>query len=127
MNTASKKILIVEDEDSVVYALNEKLGAIGQLKVLCAKNGREGLKLALAEKPDLILLDIILPEIDGLKMLRALRADVWGKNAQVIVLSNLSDPFKEKEASELGVNRYMIKVDWKIDDVIKIVLDSLKN
>jgi len=125
MKAETKLLLIVEDEDSVVYALSEKFNLTEGVKVLFASNGVEGLRKALEEKPDLILLDIILPEMDGIEMLKKLRDDAWGKNVEVIILSNLSDPDSEKEAKELGVTQYIIKSDAKIEDVVKKALANL--
>lgn len=125
MKAETKLLLIVEDEDSVVYALSEKFNLTEGVKVLFASNGVDGLRKALEEKPDLILLDIILPEMDGIEMLKKLRDDAWGKSADVIILSNLSDPDSEKEAKELGVTQYIIKSDAKIEDVVKKALSNL--
>ncbi|MEI7792772.1 MAG: response regulator [Candidatus Berkelbacteria bacterium] len=126
MKPETKLLLIVEDEDSVVYALSEKFNLTEGVKVIFASNGVDGLKKALEEKPDLILLDIILPEMDGIEMLEKLREDDWGKNVEVIILSNLSDPDSEKKARTLGVTQYIIKADCEIEDVVKKALASIK-
>jgi CheY-like chemotaxis protein len=125
MKDEQKLLLIVEDEDSVVYALSEKFNLTEGVKVLFASNGVDGLRKALEEKPDLILLDIILPEMDGIEMLEKLRDDAWGKNVEVIILSNLSDPESEEKAKALGVTQYIIKSDSKIEDVVKKALANL--
>lgn len=112
-----KKILIVEDETSLRNALRDKLLLEGFI-VLEAKNGEEGLGVALRDHPDLILLDIIMPKMDGLTMLKKLREDVWGKNTKVILLTNLSDNEKVSEALLQGSYDYLVKSDWKIEDVV---------
>jgi DNA-binding response OmpR family regulator len=112
-----KKILIVEDETSLRNALRDKLMLEGFI-VLEAKNGEEGLDVALRDHPDLILLDIIMPKMDGLTMLKKLREDVWGKNTKVILLTNLSDNEKVSEALLQGSYDYLVKSDWKIGDVV---------
>lgn len=112
-----KKILIVEDETSLRNALRDKLILEGFV-VLEAKNGEEGLDVALRNHPDLILLDIIMPKMDGLTMLKKLREDVWGKNTKVILLTNLSDNEKVSEALLRGSYDYLVKSDWKIGDVV---------
>ena len=84
-----KSILIVEDELSLQKVLTEKLSHEGYL-IIQASNGQEGLDSALREKPDLILLDILMPVMDGSAMLEKLRADEWGKKAKVIIIINLS-------------------------------------
>jgi len=112
-----KKILVVEDEMSLRNALRDKLGLEGFI-VLEAKNGEEGLDVALRDHPDLILLDIIMPKMDGLTMLKKLREDVWGKNTKVILLTNLNDNEKVSEALLQGSYDYLVKSDWKIEDVV---------
>ena len=112
-----KKILVVEDEMSLRNALRDKLGLEGFI-VLEAKNGEEGLDVALRDHPDLILLDIIMPKMDGLTMLKKLREDVRGKNTKVILLTNLSDNEKVSEALLQGSYDYLVKSDWKIGDVV---------
>jgi DNA-binding response OmpR family regulator len=119
MKTTAKKILIVEDDKSIVYSLVNKFNLSKGVKATHAEDGKKGLSMALKEKPDLILLDIILPKMDGVKMLQALRQDDWGKDAKVIVLSNLYNPDKERELKELGIIDYIIKADWKIEDVVE--------
>ena len=91
-----------------------------------AKDGKEGLNAALNTHPDLILLDIVLPEMDGLAVLRELRKDQWGKDAKVIFLTNY--PFEEKvgEALNLGVTEYIIKANWKMSDIVGKVKEKLE-
>ncbi len=78
MEAKKNKILIVEDEATICNALRDKLAGAGFL-VLAAKNGEEGLKAALKERPDMILLDILMPKMDGLAMLKQLRENAWGE------------------------------------------------
>ncbi len=121
-----KKILLVEDEVSLLNVLHDKLVSEG-FKVLAAENGKKGLKIALSEHPDLILLDIILPDMNGLTALNMIRADNWGKNAKVIMLTNLSDNQSVADALEQGSADFIVKSDWKLDDVVKIIRDKLKD
>lgn len=128
MITRTPRILIVEvveDELSLLEVLSDKFVKEG-FKVLQAKNGEEGLKVALAEHPDIILLDIIMPVMDGMAMLKKLREDSWGKDAKVIILTNLSDNEKTAQALDDGSNDYLVKSDWKIEDVVKKVEEKLK-
>ena len=120
-----KKILIVEDEISLLNALRDKL-THENFAVLEAKNGEEGLAVALREHPDLILLDIVMPKMDGMTMLRKLREDLWGKSAKVIILTNLSDKEKMAEALEQKLHKYLVKSDWKIEDVVAKVREQLE-
>lgn len=119
-----KRVLIVEDEPSICNALCDKLAHEG-FAALEAKNGKEGLKVALREHPDLILLDIILPVMDGLTLLKKLRQDSWGMNAKIIILTNLSDDEKVAEAIQNGAFEYLVKSDWKIEDVVKKITEMI--
>ena len=119
-----KIILIVEDELSLRTALCDKLTREG-FAVLEAKNGEEGLMVALRDHPDLILLDIIMPVMDGMTMLKRLRRDKWGKGVQVILLTNLSENEKVAQAIELGSHEYLVKSDWKIEDVVAKIRERL--
>ena len=118
-------ILIVEDEDATRLALKDKLENNGY-NILQAPNGLEGFDMAIKNKPDLILLDIVMPVMDGLTMLRNLRKDDWGKKARVIMLTNLSDPEKEEETSKSGVFGYFVKSNWKLVDLLSTIKLILK-
>src|SRR3989344_1728070 len=83
-----KKILIVEDELAYLELLKSQLTQKGY-SVIEAENGKKGLETAKKEKPDLILLDIRMPVMDGITMLDLLRKDEYGKSAKVIILTNL--------------------------------------
>ncbi len=120
-----KKVLIVEDEASLQKALLSKLEK-GGYEVLQAFDGEEGLKMALAEKPDLILLDIIMPKMDGVTMLNKIREDEWGRNAKVIILTNLSEGNQVVAALDKGVHDYLVKADWRIEEVMEKIEDKLE-
>ena len=119
-----KKILIIEDEKPLLSALKDKFSR-ENLETLDAKNGKEGLEIALKKHPDLILLDLVLPIIDGLEMLKKLRKDTWGKNAIVMILTNLSDAEKLAEAIKIGVDDFMVKTDWTLEKIVKKVKKRL--
>jgi DNA-binding response OmpR family regulator len=118
MYMEKKKILIVEDEPSLKEALETKLTHDGY-SIITAKNGEEGLAKALHDKPDLMLLDIIMPHMGGMEMLAELRKDAWGKDAHVIVLTNISESEKISEATVYGAYDYLIKSDWSLEDLLK--------
>jgi DNA-binding response OmpR family regulator len=125
MPKAKNKILIVEDDLDLLEVLKNKFLA-EKFDVLEAVNGKIGLEAALHHRPDLILLDIVMPVMDGMTMLKKLRQDSWGKNAFVILLTNLSDESKVAEAMQHSVFDYLVKADWKINDVVKKVRERLK-
>ena len=121
-----KILLIVEDEKSVLKALTDKFAGEG-FGVLRAENGEDGLKVALAEKPDLILLDLIMPKKTGLQMMHELRqSSDYGKKVPMIILTNLSANDKiSGEVSEEEPSYYLVKADWKIEDVVRKVKETL--
>jgi DNA-binding response OmpR family regulator len=121
----NKKILVIEDEDSLSEVLFNKLTFEG-FDVLVAKDGFEGLRLASENHPDLIILDIIMPEMDGVSMLQKLRNDDWGKEVPVIMLTNLSDTDKISEVMTLGVDDFLVKANWEITDLVKKIKEKLK-
>jgi DNA-binding response OmpR family regulator len=112
-----QNILIVDDEASLRKALSDKLTREGFL-VWEAKNGEEGLEVALRQHPDLILLDIVMPVVDGITMLKNLRADAWGRDVKVIMLTNLNGSGKVADAIVWGTQDYLVKSDWRLEDVV---------
>jgi DNA-binding response OmpR family regulator len=117
-HNSSKKVLIIEDDDHVLKALEHKFKYEG-FNVLTAKDGVEGLESSLKNHPDLILLDIIMPKMDGVTMLKKLRQDQWGAEAKVIILTNLSEDKEVLQALESRVYDYLVKSDWKLEDLVK--------
>ena len=115
----NKKVLIVEDEAPLRTAMADILVFEG-FTVCQAKNGLEGLEIALEQHPDIILLDLMMPVMDGLTMLGKLRQDqAWGKDAGVILLTNINDPEKIAQATDAGSYDFLVKSDWSIEDVVK--------
>ncbi len=119
-------VALIEDDRSLSDILTAELKRAG-FAVLQGFNGEEGLLLIEPHKPDLILLDISMPKMDGITMLRELRKREDGKRqTPVLVLTNLDDFGKIAEATELGVLGYLQKSEWHLDDVIKKVKETLK-
>jgi CheY-like chemotaxis protein len=125
INQIKKKVLIAEDDDSLLSVLSDNFSIDG-FTVFGAVNGKEALDMALTEHPDLILLDIQMPVMDGLEMLDKLREDDWGKHAEVILLTNFADTDKVARAAEKGAYDYLVKSDWKTEDIVKKVKNKLK-
>ncbi|MDO8482881.1 MAG: response regulator [bacterium] len=121
-----QKIAVIEDDQVLSRSIAGELEDAGYA-VVQAFDGEGGLALVLKEKPDLVLLDVLLPKMDGLLVLEKLRQDPWGKSVPVIVLTNLSEPW-DVAATALagGVHDYLIKVDWTVADVVKKVEERLK-
>ena len=121
----NKKILIVEDEAPLRNGVSDILTFEG-FTVFQAKNGQEGLDIALREHPDLTLLDLMMPIMDGLTMLEKLRQDqTWGTQAAVILLTNINDPEKVAQATEAGSYDFLVKSDWNIEDVVRKIKGRL--
>lgn len=114
------KILIVEDEDVLARVLQEKFEG-EKFKVTLAKDGSGVLPMVKKNKPDAILLDIMLPKVDGLEVLALLKEDEDLKDIPVIVMSNLNSDEKIKKALELGAVDYMIKTQHPIKEVVEKV------
>ncbi|MCX6736148.1 MAG: response regulator [Candidatus Parcubacteria bacterium] len=124
----AKKILIVEDESSARKAMEEKFQREG-FEVFTAIDGIRGLAEAQRLHPEIILLDIIMPNMDGIMMLKKLREDGgYGKQVPVILLTNLSsdDDGRRKEIDALSPVAYMVKTDWKLSDVVEKVNQCLE-
>lgn len=120
-----KKVLLIVDDEEIVYKALSVQFEKNEVEILTVQNGEDGLKVALEHHPDLILLDIIMPKMDGITVLNKLRADNWGKSAKVIVLSNISDTDKVKEVKEQGNYEYLIKADWNVIDVAQKIRNIL--
>ncbi len=122
-----KKILVIEDEGPLRQILKEELSEQLHITVIDAKNGLVGLELALKEHPDVILLDLVMPTMDGMSMLEKLRTDEWGRGAHVMILTNLEQDV-EKTTKALGHNvyEYIIKSRWSLADVVRRVKEKLE-
>ncbi len=125
--TSKKILLVIEDDASLRNILHDGLEAEG-FAVLEAEDGQKGLKTALSERPDLILLDILMPEMDGLTVMKELRkANVWGKTVPIILITNVS-PDNEKINSAIAENEpayYLVKSNISISSVIEKIKERL--
>ena len=122
---ATKKILIIEDNEDLLHMLSNTLRGEGFL-VVETKDGLQGFKIAQEEHPDLILLDLDIPGIDGLTFLKKLRGDKKNKDTPVIIFSNSADIKNISEAMEQDVFCYLVKSDWELNGVIGKVKEALK-
>ncbi len=121
----AKKILFIEDEPSLQKAVNEILTQEG-FKVFSALDGEEGLKLTKKEKPDLILLDLILPKKDGFEVLREIKEDKETKDIPVIVLTNLEGVGDVEKALSLGAATYLVKAGYELEDIATKIKQILR-
>jgi CheY-like chemotaxis protein len=118
------KILIVEDEPILNKALTEFLTEEG-FSVLNAFDGEEAIELTKTKKPDLILLDIILPKKDGYEVLDELRADEKTTKIPIILLTNLESAENIQKAFDRGATTYLVKSNYKLEDIIKKIKEVL--
>ena len=121
----NNKILITEDEESMLRALTDTFKS-AKFDVFGAEDGEKGLEVAFREHPDVILIDILMPKMDGVTMLKKIREDEWGKNVPAIILTNLSDMEKIAEAVEDRVCNYLVKTEWSLEDIVKKVKKIIK-
>lgn len=127
MDKIDKKILIIEDEEAMLKALDDTLTNAG-FSTIKATGGGEGLNSAFALHPDVILLDILMPKINGMEVLKKLREDAWGKTVPVIILTNVS-PDSDAALNAVVEDQpafYLIKSDIKLDFVVEKVKEVLK-
>ena len=121
-----KKILFIEDEDTLQKALGGFLKDAGY-EVVNALDGEIGLELASSENPDLILLDIVLPKINGFEVLKELKQKEETKDIPVIVLTNMENMEDIDKIIQLGATTYMIKTEYKLEEVIEKVKGVIGN
>ena len=119
------KILVVEDEEILLTALSEELKQEG-FEVVGAKDGVEGVEKAGSEKPDLVLLDLVMPRLDGIGALKQMKEQPETKDIPVVILTNLSDYDKISDALSLGAMDYLVKANYRLEELvakIKTVLE----
>jgi DNA-binding response OmpR family regulator len=121
--TIITKILIVEDEVSLLSSLKDKFESEG-FKVITAMDGEEGLAVTRKENPDLILIDILLPKLDGISM--AQEISKLGFDMPMIFLTNVNDVEHISKAMIENTTDYLVKSDWSINDVVARVKERLK-
>ncbi len=118
------KIAIIEDDVAIAQMYRMKFEAEGY-EVETAENGKLGLQLAEEMKPDVILLDLMMPELTGDEMLRQLRATDWGKDISVIILTNMGEQEAPADIKNLGVKRFIVKADMTPRQVAEMVKAEL--
>ncbi len=118
-------ILIIEDEPILQKTLSESLRQEGY-EIKSALDGEEGIKMARESNPDLILLDLILPKIDGFEVLEELKKDENTKAIPVIVLTNMENESDIEKALTLGATAYLVKVNYDLKEVIEKVKEVIK-
>ncbi len=119
-----KKILFIEDESALQKNVGSALEKEGY-EIISALDGETGLKLAQKEKPDLILLDVILPKMNGFEVLESLKEDKETKEIPVIILTNLEQMENIDRALELGAKTYLVKTNYTLTEVVEKIKQTL--
>ena len=116
-------ILVVDDEAEIVDLLAEELTEFG-FDVISANNGATALVLVYSEKPDVVLLDLMLPIVNGYSVLSEIRGNPSTKNLPVIILTAVASKDVEQEVIRLGANNYMTK-PWKLGEMLDVIWEAL--
>ncbi len=124
-STQTNKIVIVEDDADLAEIYKTRLELIGYT-CFVAYNGITGLYFIQKEIPDLVLLDLMVPDIAGDEILRKLRASTWGKNIPVIIISNLNEADAPAGLRDLGISGYAVKANLSNDQIDQIVNGILR-
>jgi CheY-like chemotaxis protein len=114
------KILLVEDNNDLRNIYEMRLQAEGYT-VVSAADGEEGLATVKANKPDLIIADIMMPKINGFELLDILKNTEGLKDVKVIMLTALGQPEDEQRATKLGAEKYLVKSQFTLEDIVKTV------
>ncbi|XOU94487.1 MAG: response regulator transcription factor [Candidatus Kerfeldbacteria bacterium] len=122
----NSKILLVEDDKMLADMYITKFSKEG-MKIMRAEDGAEGLSMAKEHKPDLILLDIIMPKLDGFAVLRELRKNKDTENVHVLLLTNLGQSEDVEKGRELGADDYFIKANHTPAEIVEKVKYMLTN
>ena len=119
-----KKIAIIEDDLAIAQMYRMKFEAEGY-RVEIAENGRLGLALCEQMKPDVVLLDLMMPEMNGDEMLSKMRATDWGKHIKVIVLTNVGEQEAPEDLKQLGVTAFIAKAEMSPKQVAEFVKNQI--
>lgn len=120
-----KKILLIEDESALQKALRNYLETEGY-EMISALDGQTGLEMTEKEKPDLILLDLILPKMNGFEVLKRLKENPLTKTIPVIVFTNLEELPNIDQALKMGIEAYLVKAEYTLEEVIEKIKQVLK-
>jgi len=119
------KIAIIEDDQAISQMYRLKFEALGY-DVDTAENGKLGVALAETMKPNVILLDLMMPEMNGDEMLKKMRATPWGKKVKVIILTNMGEQEIPEDVKKLGVTAVVLKADMTPKQVADLIKKELK-
>ena len=122
---AAKKIVIVEDNADLSEIYKTRLELLGYTCVI-GYNGITGLYFIQKEMPDLVLLDLMIPDISGEQVIQTMRASTWGKNIKVLVISNLNEADAPPSLRSLGIEGYVVKMNMQNNQIDQLVNGILR-
>ena len=117
MDTNKKKVVVVEDDEHISKVYEIKL-AKENINAMVARDGEDGVTMITAEKPDLIILDLMVPKKDGFGVLEEIKKNPELAKIPVIILSNLGQKKDQDRAIALGANEYLVKMNYSIQEII---------
>lgn len=120
----AKKILLIEDEEIMIGLLEKKLAQEGY-EISVARDGIEGLEKMRKAKPDLILLDIVMPKMGGFEVMERIKEDKELKKIPIVIISNSGQPVEIDRARELGARDWLIKTEFDPQEVIDKVVKQI--
>lgn len=123
---SSKSVLVIEDSNYLAESLNDML-ELSNYKPIMANTGKRGVEMAASEHPDLILLDIRLPDIDGYEVYRQITATKWGKTAKIVVLTASESIENISKNIDLPLDRVLFKPEWSIPDLVNKINSLLED
>lgn len=115
-----KKILIAEDEEDILELLSAIFGDLGDYEILCARDGEETLRIARVDNPDIILLDIQLPKLNGYEVCKLVKSDPTMSQIKVLMISGMAQNSDWQKTQEVGADSYIIKPFNSIELVEKV-------
>lgn len=120
-----KKILVVEDDEFICDSIQNGLSS-SDITVSLAKDGNDAIKYFALEKPELVVLDLLLPKKGGMEVLKFIKSQTGLKDIPIIIASNLDQPETIKQSLELGANEYVVKSNLNISDLLLLCKKYLK-
>lgn len=127
MRESMKKLLLLIEDNPLLTGMYKTAFEKKGIQVLFAHDGEEGIELAKKERPDLVVLDLLMPGIDGFEVLKRLKRDAATKNIKVVVLTIVTEEESQEKAKSLGAVDYLIKPHLKLHEIVERVLRHFDN
>lgn len=127
MGKTLPRVLIIEDDKAIASMYVQRFELEGGFDVSVASNGQAGLESIAANRPDVVLLDMMMPTMSGLEALQKIRALPKGKSLQVIALTNMNDPDTSDAIKKLGVTKHIVKANTTPGEVVDVLRNLLAN